>query len=704
MGTCINHPERETRYLCMKHNVYLCDECLQCRDPELYCKFRESCAIWFMTKKKAGLDAGVGPDTAKDALSEHRIVFRPEGKEIRVPDGTTLLEAAGRAGVHINASCNGKGACGKCKLVVTSGRAQRQSTPLLTDSEKDKGYVLACMSKVSGDLTLRIPEEALQRKLKVAGMGQEATARLKGIVTPPEPMLKEIPLVLDPPTLEDAVSDLDRLKRGLRKVKCDIDRLNVGLAVMRQLAATMREENWKVTVDVIQRKCANEILAVRPGNGNLPSLGLAIDVGTTSIVVYLVDMADGTIWAAASGHNQQAACGDDVINRMVCAEKNGVKKLSRMALATINNLIDEALDGADATADQVKNVVVSGNTTMAHLLLEIEPHYIRREPYIPTVTEFPILKAGDIGLTANPVAAVFVMPGPASYVGGDIVSGLLYTGLHREDPLTLFIDVGTNGEIVLGNKDWMMTAACSAGPAFEGGGIRWGMRAEDGAIEKVTIDPATLEPDTATVGDQPPRGICGSGMIDLIAELLQAGIIDRSGHFATDRNHPRIVTVNDEPAYVLAFAEQTPMKEDIVFTESDLKNLIYSKGAVYSGFTTLLAEAGLDFTMVERMVITGGFGQYLNIEKAIRIGLLPDMDRDKFAYLGNSSIAGAYMALLSEDYRREALDICNNMTYIDFSSNPRYMDEFTSALFLPHTNLEMFPSVVGPWHDRAVNA
>jgi uncharacterized 2Fe-2S/4Fe-4S cluster protein (DUF4445 family) len=656
-----------------------------------------------MTKKKAGLDADVAPDTAKDAPSEHRVVFRPEGKEIRVPEGTTLLEAAGLAGVHINASCNGKGACGKCKLVVTSGRVEGQSTPLLTDSEKDKGYVLACMSKVSGDLTVRIPEEALQRKLKVAGMGQEATARLKGIVTPPEPMLKEIPLVLDPPTLEDAVSDLDRLKRGLRKEKCDIDRLNVGLTVMRQLAATMREENWKVTLDVIQRKCSNEILAVRPGNGNPPSLGLAIDVGTTSIVVYLVDMADGTILAAASGHNQQAACGDDVINRMVCAEKNGVRKLSRMALATINNLIDEALDGADATADQVKNVVVSGNTTMAHLLLEIEPHYIRREPYIPTVTEFPILKAGDIGLTVNPVAAVFIMPGPASYVGGDIVSGLLYTGLHREDPLTLFIDVGTNGEIVLGNRDWMMTAACSAGPAFEGGGIRWGMRAEDGAIEKVTIDPTTLEPEIATVGDQLPRGICGSGMIDLIAELLQADIIDRRGHFAKDRNHPRIVTVNDEPAYVLAFAEQTPMKEDIVFTASDLKNLIYSKGAVYSGFTTLLAEAGLDFSMVERMVITGGFGQYLNIEKAIGIGLLPDMDRDKFAYLGNSSIAGAYMALLSEAYRREAQDICNNMTYIDFSSNPRYMDEFTSALFLPHTNLEMFPSVVGPWHDRAVN-
>ncbi|MBL0715145.1 MAG: DUF4445 domain-containing protein [Desulfosarcina sp.] len=702
MGTCINHPERETSYVCMKHNIYLCEECLQCRDPDLYCKFRESCPIWFMTKKKAGLDADTAPATVKDEPPEYKVVFGPEGKEVSVPEGATLLKAARLAGEHLNASCNGKGACGKCKLVVTSGRAEAPSTPLLSDSEKHKGYVLACLSKVSGDIAVRIPEEARQRELKVAGMGREATARLKGLVPEPEPMLKEIPLVLDPPTLEDAVSDLDRLKRGLKKENCDIERLNVGLPVMRQLAAALRTESWKMTVSVIQRRCSNEILEVRPGNGAAPSLGLAIDVGTTSIVVYLVDMADGTIVAAASGHNRQAACGDDVINRMVCAEKHGVRNLSRMALATINNLIDEALASAGAESGQVKNVVISGNTTMAHLLLEIEPRYIRRAPYIPTVTEFPILKAGDIGLTANPIAAVFIMPGPASYVGGDIVSGLLYTGLHRDDRLTLFIDVGTNGEIVLGNQDWMMTAACSAGPAFEGGGIRWGMRAEEGAIEKLTIDPGTLVPDIATVGDQPPRGICGSGMIDLIAELLEADIIDRSGHFHTDRDHPRIKTVNDEPAYVLVLADRTPMNEEIVFTESDLKNLIYSKGAVYSGFTTLLNEAGLDFAMVERMVITGGFGQYLNIEKAVRIGLLPDIERQKFEYLGNSSIAGAYMALLSDDHRREAQEICNNMTYIDFSSNTRYMDEFTSALFLPHTNLEMFPSVIDPQNDRAM--
>jgi uncharacterized 2Fe-2S/4Fe-4S cluster protein (DUF4445 family) len=479
----------------------------------------------------------------------------------------------------------------------------------------------------------------------------------------------------------------------LKREGCDVAKLNVGLRVMRQLAEVVRREQWKVTASVIRRRCSNEILSVGPADETRPSLGLAVDLGTTTIVVYLVDMADGTVLAAASGHNRQAACGDDVINRIVCAEKDGVKKLSRMALVTINTLIGEALDSAAGDAVQVKNVVLSGNTTMTHLLLQIEPRYIRREPYIPTVSDFPILKAGEIGIKANPIAAVFTMPGPASYVGGDIVAGLLYAGFHREAPLTLFVDVGTNGEIVLGNREWLMTAACSAGPAFEGGGIRWGMRAEEGAIERVTVDPDTLEPEVATVGGMPPRGICGSGMIDLISELLKAGVIDRSGAFARDLSHRRLKEVQDEGAYILAFADRTQLGEDIVFTESDVKNLVYSKAAVYAGFTTLLSEAGLDFSMIERVIITGGFGQYLDMEQAVRIGLLPDIERGKFVYLGNSSIVGAYMALLSDRYRREAREICNGMTYVDFSSNSRYMDAFTSARFLPHTDLEAFPSV-----------
>jgi uncharacterized 2Fe-2S/4Fe-4S cluster protein (DUF4445 family) len=303
------------------------------------------------------------------------------------------------------------------------------------------------------------------------------------------------------------------------------------------------------------------------------------------------------------------------------------------------------------------------------------------------------LQAGDIGIKANPIAAVFIMPAPAGYVGGDIVSGLVYSGLHREEQLTLFIDVGTNGEIVLGNKDWLVTASCSAGPAFEGGGVRWGMRAEEGAIEKISIDPETLAPTFTTVGNVSPRGICGSGMIDLISEMLLTGVIDRAGKFKLDGAHPRMKMDKEDLSYVVAAANETAMEEDIVFTEVDINSLLLSKGAVYAGFSVLLKQVGVDFSMVDRVWITGGFGQYLDIEKAVTIGLLPDIDRNKFEYLGNSSIAGAYMALLADDYRKQALEISNDMTYIDFSSNNQFMNEFTSALFLPHTNLASFPSV-----------
>lgn len=690
MGKCRNHPDRETHYLCSKHNVYMCEECLKCNDPELYCKFRSACPIWYMERRKKRWEK---EQRAEESIKKCKVTFDPENKEIEMRRESTLLDAAREADVHINASCNGKGSCGKCKLIVESGDIKSEPTALLSTREKEKHYVLACQTRVFGNVTARIPDEAIERTLKVAGMGEEATTRLKGLVKDIRPMLVDIPLELEPPTLDDSVSDLDRLNRGLKKSGCCIADFTVGINVIRQLSAAMRDKNWKVTASVIRRNGTNHIVAVTPGNGQAASLGLAIDVGTTSIVVYLVDMMDGSILAATSGHNQQAACGDDVINRIVCAEKDGVAKLSRMALATINNLISEALAAVNADKNQIKNVVISGNTTMTHLLLKIEPKYIRREPYIPTISEFPVLQAADIGIKANPVAAVFIMPDPASYVGGDIVSGLLFAGFHRTNLMTLFIDVGTNGEIVLGNREWLMTASCSAGPAFEGGGIRWGMRAEEGAIDKVSIDPETFEPVFSTIGNAQPRGICGSGMIDLISEMMQTGVIGQNGKFKIDSSHPRMKLDGEDLAYILAFANQTPMEEDIVFTEIDIHSLILSKGAVYSGFMVLLKQSGLDFSAIDQVLISGGFGRYLNIDKAVTIGLLPDIDRAKFKYLGNSSIAGAYMALLSDGYRNEVREISQKMTYIDFSSNSQFMDEFTSALFLPHTNMNEFPSV-----------
>jgi len=693
MGRCINHPDRETSYHCMKHDIFLCEECLQCRDPHIYCKYRPSCPIHFMTNKMFDAEKEERHPQRVPEEATCLVKFQPGDNEVNVPVGTNLLEAAEKADVYINASCNGKGACGKCKLIVDSGHVESLPTSLLSDREISAGVVLACQSTVMEDVTLTIPPETQEKKLKAEGMGLEATEKLIGLVDKIKPIVEVGMLQLDPPTLDDSISDLDRLRRTLKKQGCDISRLSTGLKVMRQLTRAVRKDNWKVRVSVLHKQCSSEIVNVSPADMAKKSLGLAVDLGTTSIVVYVVDMDDGKILSAASGHNRQASCGDDVINRIVCAEKTGVKKLQSMSLATINNLIKEAMDVLEYDHTCIENITVSGNTTMTHLLLGLEPDYIRREPYIPTVSKFPVMKAGVVGLRAARHAGVYVMPGPASYVGGDIVSGVLYTGFHKTAALTLFIDVGTNGEIVLGNNEFMMTAACSAGPAFEGGGIRWGMRAEDGAMEKIKLSRNTLSLEYETVGGKPARGICGSGMIDLMSEMLIKKVVGQDGRFMLTQDHPRMTNFKGEPAFLLASAQETGTEDDIIFTESDIKSLILSKAAVFAGFTVLLQEIGMDFSMVEKMIITGGFGQHLNIKKAITMGLLPDIDRDKFSYMGNSSIAGAYMALLSNSHRREAARISNSMTYLDFSSNSRFMDEFTRAQFLPHTDAGLFPSV-----------
>jgi len=686
MGKCINHPDRETSYICMKHNIYLCEECLECRDPDIYCKFRPSCPIYFITKK--GFESKKTDEEKKCA-----VIFEPGEKKVIVSAGTNLLDAAQQADIYINASCNGKGSCGKCRLILQSGKVISEKSSLLTDKEKEKGYILACQSILQEDIVVKIPEETIEKKLKAAGMGKTATRKLAGLVEKIEPIVEKIVLQLDLPTMEDTVSDLDRLKRQLKKQGYDTSKMSTNIRVMRQLTEAVRDENFKVVASVLWKTCSSEIVDVIPAQAVKKSFGMAVDLGTTSIVVYIVDMANGAILSAASGHNSQAACGDDVINRIVCSEKDGVKKLQKMALSTINNLTKQAIDSIHADHRQIENIVISGNTTMTHLVLGIKAKYIRREPYIPTVSEFPIIKAGEIGLKAAHYAGVFVMPGPASYVGGDIVSGVLYTRFNQFEDLTLFIDIGTNGEIVVGNNEFLMTAACSAGPAFEGGGIRWGMRAEDGAIEKITLDPISFVPEYSTVENKPARGICGSGMIDLLSEMLLKKVIGQDGKFQIDKNHPRFTLFNEEPAFILEFADQIESDEDIIFTQSDIKSLILSKAAVYAGFSILLEQVGMDFSSISQMIITGGFGQFLDIEKAITIGLIPDIDREKFKYMGNSSIAGAYMALLSNTYRQQAIAISNTMTYLDFSSNNAFMEEFTRAQFLPHTDANLFPSV-----------
>ncbi|MCK5350057.1 MAG: 2Fe-2S iron-sulfur cluster binding domain-containing protein, partial [Desulfobacula sp.] len=377
MGKCINHPDRETNYICMKHNIYLCEECLECRDPDIYCKFRPSCPIYFITKK--------GFESSKDvpAQKEYAVTFEPGGKKVIVNTGTNLLDASQKADIYINASCNGKGSCGKCKLIIESGKVDSEKTSLLSDKEKEKGYVLACQSKVFENIIIKIPEETIEKKLKAAGMGEAATKKLSGLVEKIEPIVEKVPLQLDLPTMEDTVSDFDRLKRQLKKFGYDTSKMSSNIRVMRQLTESVRNDEWKVIASVLWKKCSSEIVDVSPANDQKKSFGMAVDLGTTSIVVYIVDMADGGILSAASGHNRQAACGDDVINRIVCSEKDGVKKLKKMAISTINDLTKQAINSINADYKQIESIVISGNTTMIHLLLGINAKYIRREPYIP---------------------------------------------------------------------------------------------------------------------------------------------------------------------------------------------------------------------------------------------------------------------------------------------------------------------------------
>jgi uncharacterized 2Fe-2S/4Fe-4S cluster protein (DUF4445 family) len=504
---------------------------------------------------------------------------------------------------------------------------------------------------------------------------------------------------IDPPSLEDNTTDWDRLSRELAR-QHDLRGLTGGMPILKTLAATLRTADWDVTA-VVERGTWNEpdspprLVDLRPGDATAQTLGLAIDIGTTSVVVYLADLVTGQTLDRASAYNEQISCGEDVISRIIYAKRSaGLERLAQLVVGTINRLIDEMLERNGLRAEDLVLATVAGNTTMIHLFLGLDPQYIRLEPYIPTINHPPPLRAGALGLHLHPEATVDCLPGVGAYVGGDITAGVLRTGMAEEEPVTLFIDVGTNGEIVLGNQDWLISCACSAGPAFEGAGVVSGMRATAGAIEEVFIDRTTVEPTYRTIADQPPRGICGSGMISLLGEMFITGVIDKGGRINQQRQTPRIRVSERGPEYVVAWAAETQEQQgDIVLTEPDIQNLIRAKGAIYAGFNVLATSVGLTMADIERFFIGGAFGQYIDIEKAIQIGLLPDIPWDRFTYLGNTSVQGAYQSLLCRDHRARVAEIASKMTYLELSADNSFMDAFTSALFLPHTDLESFPSV-----------
>ena len=612
------------------------------------------------------------------------------GKKIKCLPDTSILESLKKAGIYLTSSCGGKGTCGKCKVILKSGQAVSRSKIKLSQEEINKGYALACKTFPSEDVLIDIPKQSMlviEGKV-VTGKSKDLQALLHSTGAVINPIAERTVINLPPPTLDDNISDLERLKRELfsHGMAC----LRVPFRFMPKLAETVRKKNWEITLCTIHTEDCEEIIRITSGDKKTPQYGVAVDIGTTTIVVFLIDLTNGNLVDVASTYNSQIRFGDDVITRIVHAtEHNKLKELNDAVITDINLLLSIIRKAHRINIDSIDCFVVAGNTTMMHLFLALDPSAIREEPYIPTANNFPLAFAGELGIKANPDIPIYSFPCVASYVGGDIVSGVLATQLHKKQELSMFIDIGTNGEIVLGNSDLLVAAACSAGPCFEGSGIKHGMRATDGAIEGVKINHETLEVELKIIGENiKPTGICGSGMIDAIAEMFFAGIIDRKGKLQKDVSG-RVRDGEDGLEFVVYSGEG----RDIVLTESDIENIIRAKAAIYAGFSTLLKEVGYTFDDIQKVYIAGGFGKFLDIEKAIIIGMLPELPMERFQYMGNTSVTGAYLCILSRKLRAEAEELAKKITYIELSVSHSFMNEYISGLFIPHTNIDAFPGV-----------
>ena len=626
-----------------------------------------------------------------------RITFLPERAVTEVERGVTLLEAAREAGVLIASICGGDGICGRCRVVVHSGNIETIPTTLLTREEFRQGYVLACQTRVTEDVEVTVPPES--RGVGAQILVDEVAHRFRALAStlgdtpeyPHNPIVQKLYVELPPPTLQDHLGCQERLLREIRRHVVDAPAMQIGLKVLQDLPRLHRQGTWNVTATLGRRGETTEVIQVEEGDRASSCYGAVVDVGTSTVVVHLVDLGTSETLAAEACYNSQMPYGAEVTRRIIHAEKEGADALREAIVGDINNLITALVTQANVELHDVLALYASGNTTMLHFLLGLNTSHIRKSPYIPTTTTPPPVRAAEVGIRINPRGLLYSMPSVGSWVGGDVTAGILATGLANSDQLTMFIDVGTNGEIVLGNKEWMLTCATSAGPAFEGSGVKCGMRASRGAIERVVFhdsDPVEFQ----TIGETAPVGICGSGLIDAVAGLFEVGLVDRSGQLLAERS-PCIRERDGILEFVLATKEEATTGDDVVITQADIENVLRAKAAIYAGAKILLESTEHSFTDIDQLLIAGGFGNYLDGKKAVLLGMIPDIPVERIHFVGNTSLIGAKMSLLSEEALQRGHAIARSATYYDLITVPNYYEEFMSAKFLPHTNLELFPTV-----------
>ena len=638
-----------------------------------------------------------------------KVTFQIEGAspaQIECNVGDNLLELARRANVAIDAPCSGNGSCGKCRVKLLEGELESIPSRHITTEEYEAGWRLSCNSKVAGDCTVFVPDiaSAYQSRMKTADLSsaeevaifQKAQQEIAagGILF--ENDYCALRLEMTPPSEEDTMPDIERLQWAVQSAMDGCNQVKVPYTVMVKLAATLRENDFRVCVKGHRRDDIFECMDICPYE-DTAIVGCAIDIGTTTVSMVLVDLTSGTILAKGSSGNGQIRYGADVINRIIEQTRPGGKKKLQDAIVkeSLTPIIANLCRSAGINARSILRLTVGANTTMNHLLVGVDADPVRMDPYIPSFFRWEGLLAQDLHLPANPLAPVVIAPNIGSYVGGDITAGTLATMIWDKDEMSLFIDLGTNGEIVFGNRDFLMSCACSAGPAFEGGDISCGMRATDGAVEAVTIDKDTMEPTLTVVGDagQKPVGICGSGIIDIISELFRCGIINAKGLFIRDGERVR----RDDYGmgrYVLADAHESETGREVSINEVDIDNFIRAKGAIFSGIDTLLQSVDMTVDCIEKVYVAGGIGSGINMKNAVNIGMLPDVELEKYHYIGNSSLTGAYAMVMSDQAIDKCHEVAANMTYLELSTYPGYMDSFVAACFLPHTDASLFPSCV----------
>lgn len=626
------------------------------------------------------------------------ITFKPIEKSVDVPNGTLLLDAARQAGVEFESPCGGKGTCGKCIVRIDTGAVDSESLGQLTKAAVSQGYVLACKTKVLDEpIIVEIPDpiQTLDGKfIEDETVSLLIDKKLLPKKNQLDPLTEKIFLKIPEAQLEDGLSDIDRLRRAIQK-NHKINNIEFTLTSIQSVADTLRQDDGNVTVTLSRSSNQYHLIDIETRNTTVHHYGIAVDVGTTTIAIQLVSLSDSKILTTKTAYNDQLTCGLDVISRINYAQKPGnLDELRTRVLNTINRLIQKICKDRTISHHSIYSAVIAGNTTMIHLLLGLKPEYIRLEPYTPTVKEMPLLTAEKTGVEIHPESIIYFSPHVGSYVGGDITSGLLCTEMATNtENVDLFIDIGTNGEIVIGDHEFLMTCACSAGPAFEGGGIEHGMRASLGAIDDVAVDEETGIASYRTIGNVKPKGICGTGMISLLAELFLTGWIDAAGKFNRHKISKAIRVIGRRAEYTIVWEKECGIKKNIIISEIDIENIIRAKAAIYSACSLMIGQLGLTFSDVRKIYIAGGFGQYLNIKHAKTIGLIPDLPDQTFQYIGNASLMGAYMVLISQEYRLRQIELARKITYIELNTDSSYMDQYMGAMFLPHTNKDLFPSI-----------